>query len=583
MQYPLIETIGNPDLFVGRHEEFERLNEWLEFIPERLSMSTVLLARKKSGKTAILERVFNQVWSNKALGIIPFFIRMSDRNYWIKHFALNYYQTFASHYISYFERNDNMVMNLLSFEQIREYGVANNVDLLVRDVDLIREYKTKDSDSGEIWTLACSAAHRFSSIYDQRILVIIDEFQYLNDHIFTDKNLKYKDKTIPGSFHNLVESKLAPMLVSGSYVSWIIRIMAEYLEAGRLDKFYISPYLTREDGLQAVYKYAEHYRRPIMNQTAEQINELCMSDPFFIYCVVKNSKKNALLTSDGVIDTVHQELTGRYSRMSGTWAEYINKTIAKINDKCAKDILLHLCKHNDQTWTPQDLKNKLNIDLTTKEIHERLELMLDADLIEDGGSDIRYKGLTDGTLYLVLRHRFEEEIRNHHPDFKTDFQKQIDLLHEEKKSLQGRLNQLVGKFAEYQLATDMRTRKKFPLTVYFSGVKETKVLNIIDVRIQITFQRPDGKKMEIDIKAESDCKRVVLIEVKKWKTKVGVQVIRDFLEKVETYSGLHKNKKICPAFLSIGGFSAHAKKLCRQHKIGMAETINFDEQDHSCP
>ena len=47
MQYPLTETIGNPDLFVGRHEEFERLNEWLEFIPERLSMSTVILARKK--------------------------------------------------------------------------------------------------------------------------------------------------------------------------------------------------------------------------------------------------------------------------------------------------------------------------------------------------------------------------------------------------------------------------------------------------------------------------------------------------------------------------------------------------------
>jgi len=45
--------------------------------------------------------------------------------------------------------------------------------------------------------------------------------------------------------------------------------------------------------------------------------------------------------------------------------------------------------------------------------------MLDADLIEDGGSDIEYKGLTDGTLYLVLRHRFEKKIRNHSPDFKT--------------------------------------------------------------------------------------------------------------------------------------------------------------------
>jgi len=29
MEYPLPESIGNPDLFVGREEEFEYLNEWL--------------------------------------------------------------------------------------------------------------------------------------------------------------------------------------------------------------------------------------------------------------------------------------------------------------------------------------------------------------------------------------------------------------------------------------------------------------------------------------------------------------------------------------------------------------------------
>ncbi|KPA09977.1 hypothetical protein MHK_009819 [Candidatus Magnetomorum sp. HK-1] len=37
------------------------------------------------------------------------------------------------------------------------------------------------------------------------------------------------------------------------------------------------------------------------------------------------------------------------------------------------------------------------------------------------------KGLTDGTLYLVLRHRFEEEIKHHKPDLKTDFQKKIGM------------------------------------------------------------------------------------------------------------------------------------------------------------
>ena len=77
----------------------------------------------------------------------------------------------------------------------------------------------------------------------------------------------------------------------------------------------------------------------------------------------------------------------------------------------------------------------------------------------------------------------------------------------------------------------------------------------------------------VDIKAESDCKCTALIEVKKWKTKVGVQVIRDFIEKIDVYAKHNKDKKIIPAFLSIGGFSVQAKKLCQDNQIGIAENI----------
>jgi len=52
-------------------------------------------------------------------------------------------------------------------------------------------------------------------------------------------------------------------------------------------------------------------------------------------------------------------------------------------------------------------------------------------------------------------------------------------------------------------------------------------------------------------------------------------VIRDFLEKIEVYSKSHKDKKILPAFLSVGGFSSHAKKMCEQQHIGVAESIEY--------
>ena len=69
--------------------------------------------------------------------------------------------------------------------------------------------------------------------------------------------------------------------------------------------------------------------------------------------------------------------------------------------------------------------------------------------MKDGGSDIEYQGLRDGTLYLFLQHRFGKEIKNHSPDFKTDFQKQIEKFTKEKQSLKGRLSNLMEKFAKY--------------------------------------------------------------------------------------------------------------------------------------
>jgi hypothetical protein len=569
MQYPLPETIGAPNLFVGREEELEHLDLWLERITKRISTSKVILARRKSGKTAILERIFNYLWSNPQKGIIPFYIAMRDKDIWVRQFAITYYQTFASHCISFLKRDVNPVESLLDYDEIYDYATRNQIQFFIKDINNIRKCKSA-SQSGEIWDIASSAPHRYAVQYKTRVLVIIDEFQYFTNHIFFDQNCKRLDKSMPGTYHALVESKYAPMLVSGSYVSWMLSLMEEHLEAGRLE-----PYLKSHEGLQAVYKYAEYCNQPITNETAEQLNTLCLSDPYFIACVIKSCQKNALLTKDGVIHAVHSELTGKSSKMSKTWAEYINKTVNKINDINAKNILLLLCKHNDRTWTPLEIKDKLKIDLTKRDIHQLLEKMLEADIIEDGGSDIRYRGLTDGTLYLVLRHRFEEEIKHHKPDFTKDFKKQIEQLENEKKSLRGKLSNLVGKFSEYQLATDMRTRKKFSLDIYFANIAETKVLNIIDVRLHVKFQRDDGKEMEIDIKAESDCRRIILIEVKKWKKRIGVQVIREFLEKINVYALQHKKIKIIPAVLSVGGFTKKAKELCEENQVGIAEDIEL--------
>ncbi len=65
--YPLAEEIGDPDLFVGREKEMTRLLKWAAGTKQRLSKSMGILSRRKKGKTALLQRFFNILYTRNDL------------------------------------------------------------------------------------------------------------------------------------------------------------------------------------------------------------------------------------------------------------------------------------------------------------------------------------------------------------------------------------------------------------------------------------------------------------------------------------------------------------------------------------
>jgi len=554
MQYPLQEKIGNPDLFVGREQELRNFGKWLANIPRKLSPSRVILARRKSGKTAFVQRIFNQLWNENG-AVIPFYLDIPEIKVWYPNFAIRYYCAFASQYISFVERDATLVGKPLTLERIREYGRNNSIQFFVDDVEEI--FWARDMGMHyTMWETAHAAPHRFAGVYDKRFVVILDEFQNLAQYIYRDEACQTAlDETMPGSFHSMSESKVAPMLVTGSYVGWLLQISGKYLQGGRLSEWRLPPYLTPAEGLQAVYKYAEVYHEAVTNETALLINRLCMADPFFIFCVLQSYYADRdLRTAAGVIDVFNYEITNRRAMMSKTWSEYIQLTLQSVNDRYAKSMLLHLSKHADRYWTTKELQQELHIDLDLDTIKRKLILLVEADVIEWGVADIDFRGLQDGTLNLILRHRFEKEINGFVPDLKQEAQQQIQALEKEKKRLQGMLNHVSGQFAEYQLALAFRTKKRFALSAYFDGVPDTTRLNIIDVKQRVVLQREDGKPLELDVVAESSCGRVVIVEVKKWQRKTGLHVAEDFAEKLAVYARQFPDHPILPAFLALGGF-----------------------------
>lgn len=574
MQYPLPEKIGVPELLVGREQEFANFDRWVKGIPRRISKSRVILARRKSGKTVFVQRLFNQTWSENGQ-VIPFYFDIGENKRWLPNFATEYFRAFATQYISFLERDEKLVSQQLTLEQIEEYSTTKSIELLTQDVISLRhERAIHNYDS--MWLTANTAPHRYAAYYDQRFLVILDEFQYISKFIYRDEACESNpDTSLPGSFHTLSESKLAPMLVTGSYVSWLLNIMYEYLEAGRLTPIEFSPYLTREAGLEAVYRYAEVYNTPVTNETAPQINELCMSDAFFISCVLQSQYPTRDLThSAGVVETVNFEILNRKSEMWQTWREYIDSTLQRVNDRNAKSLLLFLNKHDERYWTPKELKEELQLDLEPNDIHRKLLTLVESDLLTEGPSDIQFRGLQDGTLRLILRNRFEQEINDFLPDFKQEFRDQVAKLRTEKRRLQGMLNHLAGKLAENLLATEFRSRKRFRLSEYFQGGLDDEPLHLVDVRERVKFQRTDGKDNEIDVLAQSNDNRVVLVEVRKRQEKSSLADVEDLHDKAAAYATQQAGQTILPAFLSLGGFTPEAQAFCTQTGIATAEQIN---------
>ena len=133
--------------------------------------------------------------------------------------------------------------------------------------------------------------------------------------------------------------------------------------------------------------------------------------------------------------TVNYEITDRQSEMSMTWREYIDTMLKQVNDRHAKQILLYLSKHNDRFWRPGEIKKDLNLELSEDDILRKLITLAEADFLERGISDIQFKGLTDGTLNMVLRNRFEEEIFGFVPDLKKEFHQEITELKKDKSGL----------------------------------------------------------------------------------------------------------------------------------------------------
>jgi hypothetical protein len=65
MEIVIEERIGDPSMFTNRQPELSYFESWFRDIEKKAAISTAIVSHRKVGKTALLQRLFNLLFTKK--------------------------------------------------------------------------------------------------------------------------------------------------------------------------------------------------------------------------------------------------------------------------------------------------------------------------------------------------------------------------------------------------------------------------------------------------------------------------------------------------------------------------------------
>jgi hypothetical protein len=579
MDYALEERIGNPDLFTGRKEELAYFLKWINDIKERKSHSTAILSRRKMGKTSLIERLFNITFS-KNDGVIPFYFEIKERKVWIVDFCIDFCLTFIYQYVAFKTRNADYIRwyEKGNLEKARQVVKKEGLDYLA---DLISgiEYAVKHDYVDILWETVRDAPKITAYSQGEFIVQMIDEFQFLNSMIYMDKKKseEYLADDLAGGYLSTAESKVAPLLVAGSWVGWLMNLLNMMLPSRF--RYVFLENMPEDEAVETVFKYSRLFETPITEETAYLIVQMTECSPFYISSIVRSAYPGKdLETIDGLTRTLEFETLDDRGIIKATWMEYVAHAFPQINDLNAKNIVLHLSKYRDREFTREEILRELKLEMSDKDLELKLKALVKSDIIMQGRTNYDYRGVKDNIFDKVFRGVYEKEIREFDVRvIKKEYTEESTALKTKYDRLLGKYNCQKGLFAEYlildQLKFHGRAKNKLlkPVTRYLPGDFDfCDYSRVWKYYISIEYSRDIS--VDIFALARSGEDYSIIGEVKSRELKkFSKEEAVGFLEKFEEIKKIENLARVVGFIFSRSGFTKEAEDYCREKGIACSE------------
>jgi hypothetical protein len=577
MDYAYEERIGNPDLFTGRKEELAYFLKWINDIKEKKSQSTAVMARRKMGKTAVMERLFNITFF-KNDSVIPFYYEIKENDVWVLDFCQDFFLTFIYQYIAFKTRKTEYLKpeTRSDIGKTAEIAKKEGLDYLCGIIE-DAAHAVSHQKIDILWNIAREAPQTIAFRQKEFIVQMIDEFQFMNALIYWDKEKKNLAKNLAGGYLSTAESKIAPLLVSGSWVGWLLNELDTMLPNRFRYEFLEN--MPEEEAVEMVYKFSNFFDVPVTEQTAYLMFKQTEGSPFYISSLIRSRFPGKDLTTvKGLIDALEFETLDRRGNIKLTWMEYVSSTFKKVNGKNAKKIVLYLCQNRDREITRAELLKKLNLGMEDSELEEKLEAMVKGDIISQGASNFRYRGINDNIFDKVFRGVYGEEIQNFDVRMiREEYSEELEKLQEQYNRLLGKYNCQKGYLAEYLILDQLKLH----------AVKNNELFKSMTRNLPGDFDFCDysrvwrydsspeyarGFSVDIFARAQSADDYSIIGEVKSRETKkFSKEEVIEFERKFHEVKKLENIDRAVGFIFSRCGFTKEADQYCKTKGIACSE------------
>ncbi len=415
-----------------------------------------------------------------------------------------------------------------------------------------------------------------ANMRDEFIVQLIDEFQFFNSEICRDKAVTNVIKDFASGYLSTAEYRNAPLLVSGSWVGWLMHILIMTLPA----RFILTELenMPEDEAIEMVFKYSREMNFPVTEETAHMILEISEGSPFYISSIFESHAPDKdLATKEGLLRALEFETLNDRGIIKGSWMEYVNFAFKRVNGANAKNIVLYICKHKDREVTRKELLENLKLDMTDKDLETRMDALVKADIINQGRTNFDYQAVQDNIFDKVFRGVYQKEIDGFdEKEITNEYKRLLEEANKKYFQLLGKFNQTKGAWAEFLIINQLRSRANRKRE-RFQSMMENLPADFQFVEYESVWRYcaspVDKRELEIDVFARAGEDEYSIIgEVKNRETKTfSKDEAIGFLKKMEELKEKEGIEKAVGFVFSLKGFTAEALEYFKDHQIAWSD------------